>query len=575
MINKLFALFSSIWLADFEFGAAPGERPAPICMVARELHTGRIIRLWADDLRRLPAAPFALDEKTLVIAYYASAELGCFLSLDWRLPCNVLDLFTEFRALTNGLTLQSGAGLLGALIHFGLDAMDAAEKDEMRDLALRGPPYAEAEKVALLAYCESDVTALEKLLTAMLPHLDLERALLRGRFMKAAAQIEYTGVPVDVPTLRRLTSKWESIQDELIRRVDADYGVFDGHTFKADRFDKYLASLGLSWPRHPSGSLVLDDDTFKEMARAYPQLGPLRELRVSLSQMRLADLAVGADGRNRCILSAFRARTGRNQPSNSKFIFGPAVWLRGLIRPPEGRGLAYVDWEQQEFGIAAALSRDAAMQNAYNSGDPYLAFAVLAGAGPKGATKATHGAVRELYKACALAVQYGMGADGLAERIGSVPAHARELLLKHHETFPDFWRWSDSAVDFAALYGSIHTVFGWRVRLGEKLNPRSVRNFPMQANGAEMLRLACSYATEAGITICAPVHDAVLIEAPLEDLEHRVEQMQAHMARASRDVLGGFELRADAKLIRHPDRYADPRGARMWSTVMELLDDCT
>ena len=67
------------------------------------------------------------------------------------------------------------------------------------------------------------------------------------------------------------------------------------------------------------------------MGRSYPQIASIRELRVSLSQLRLRDLAVGRDGRNRCLLSAFSSRTGRNQPSNSRYIFGPAVWIRGLI----------------------------------------------------------------------------------------------------------------------------------------------------------------------------------------------------------------------------------------------------
>jgi hypothetical protein len=93
----------------------------------------------------------------------------------------------------------------------------------------------------------------------------------------------------------------------------------------------------------------------------HPAIAPLRELRVSLSQLRLNDLTIGSDGRNRCLLSAFKARTGRNQPSNSQFIFGPAVWLRGLIKPEPKFALAYVDFSQQEFGIAAALSGDAAM----------------------------------------------------------------------------------------------------------------------------------------------------------------------------------------------------------------------
>jgi DNA polymerase I len=123
------------------------------------------------------------------------------------------------------------------------------------------------------------------------------------------------------------------------------------------------------------------------MAKAHPLISPLRELRSALSDLRLNDLQVGDDGRNRALLSAFRSRTGRNQPSNSKFIFGPAVWIRSLIKPPRGHGIAYVDWSQQEFGIAAALSGDQNMQAAYLSGDPYLEFAKQAGAVPSDATK--------------------------------------------------------------------------------------------------------------------------------------------------------------------------------------------
>ena len=63
---------------------------------------------------------------------------------------------------------------------------------------------------------------------------------------------------------------------------------------------------------------------------------------------------------------------GANQPSNSKFVFGPATWLRGLIRPESGMSIAYIDYEQQEFAIGAALSNDPAMTEAYRTGDPYL-----------------------------------------------------------------------------------------------------------------------------------------------------------------------------------------------------------
>src|SRR5208337_1756983 len=140
------------------------------------------------------------------------------------------------------------------------------------------------------------------------------------------------------------------------------------------------------------------------------------------------------------------------------------------------------------------------------------------------------------------------------ERIGQSPAHARDLLRLHRETYACFWAWSDAALDHAMLTGKLHTVFGWTVRSGTDPNPRSLRNFPMQANGAEMLRLACIFGVEAGIKICAPVHDAILIEAPADEIEEHVTAMQALMEKAGMAVLDGFKLRSDVKTVHFPDR---------------------
>ena len=724
--------YREVWLADFEFCQPPGERPEPICMVAREYRTGRILRVWADDLTAMSRPPFPIGDDALFVAYYASAELGCFLALDWLPPSRILDLFPEFRNLTNGLSVPCGNGLLGALAYFGLDGIESAAKDGMRDLAIRGGPYTATERQALLDYCESDVLALSKLLTAMLPRIDLSRALLRGRYMAAAASMEWTGTPIDTGTLGELRTNWEGIKTELIRKIDSSYGVFvpkgrrvnprsklgaaiyresaesgvnpsiladaveqvwkddreqtgefrdavraarkttgltinrirrweDSHrdystwpgldvkarevasewpalgigrgydaadigddtdyaarlwdllrdpidkrrhkydgdiisraaglaadippeeiyklgplSFSAERFAAWLVSAGIPWRRLPSGALALDDDTFREMARIYPEVAPLRELRYSLGKLRLlSDLSVGLDGRNRCLLSAFRATSSRNAPSSARFIFGPSCWLRSLIAPEAGRAVAYIDWGQQELGIAAALSGDSAMQEAYNTGDLYLAFAKQAGLAPPEATKRSHPAERERCKACILGVQYRMGSQSLADRLGQPEPYARELLELHRATYPTFWAWSEAAVNHAMLCGWLQTVFGWRVQVGPRANPRSLANFPMQANGAEMLRLACCLATERGIRVCCPIHDALLVEGPSDDIEAVVSETQDAMAEASRVVLDGFELRTDAEIVRYPERYMDPRGKQMWQTVMELLEGLT
>ncbi|MDY3558621.1 DNA polymerase, partial [Gemmata sp. JC673] len=707
------APFREVWCADFEFRAPDGHTPEPLCLVARELRSGRRVRLWLTD-GPPSGPPFAVGPDALFVAYYASAELGCFLALGWPVPVRVLDLFAEFRVLTNGRALEHGSGLLGALAHFGLDGLGAAEKEDMRALAMRAGPHTAAERAALLDYCATDVDALARLLPRMAPRLDLPRALLRGRYMAAAARMERTGVPLDTAALAALRANWDALKARLVREVDRDYGVFvptgrrldpgttfgaavfataaergldpfaladaaehlhrleveatadrraairaarratgltearvqkllgegkdyldvpglDVHareladerpdlgigtgydpdgvdddsapklwavlaepdpaprpkhhpdvirraadligpgdrllgdgplTFSADRWAAYLARTRIAWPRLPSGALALDDETFRERARAHPaEVGPIRELRHTLGQMRLHELAVGPDGRNRCLLSAFRSRTGRNQPSNARFVFGPSCWLRSLIRPEPGRALAYVDWSQQELAIAAALSGDPNMMDAYTSGDFYLTFAKLAGAVPPAATKQTYAAERDQFKTVALGVLYGLGAEGLARKLGEPPHRGRHLLELHRRTFRRFWAWADGTEERALLTGRLRTAFGWAVRVGRDANPRSLRNFPMQAHGAEMMRLAACLATERGIRVCCPVHDAFLIEADAGAIDAETARMQDAMREASVAVLPGFPLKTDAKVVRHPDRYTDPRGA--------------
>lgn len=573
MIPTRFDDFHEIWLVDFEFRCPDGETPTVVCMVARELRSGRLQRRWWDTLRNIKRPPFPVDSGALYVAYYASAEMLCHLSYDWPMPVYVLDLFTEFRCLTNGRPLPSGRGLIGALRYHGIDTIAVEEKTEMRELAMREGPHTGLERMDLLNYCQADVDALAKLLAAMSDRIDLPRALHRGRYMKAVARMEYNGVPIDTEILKALRDNWWNIKTDLIAEIDRDFGVYDGTTFKSDLFAEYLTKHNIPWPRTETGRLSLSDDTFRDGVKRHPQLAPLKELRVSLGQLRLNSLSVGEDGRNRCMLSAFRSITGRNQPSNAKFIYGPSAWIRSLIKPESGRAIAYVDYSQQEFGIAAALSGDANMMAAYRSGDPYLAFAKQAGAVPDNATKQTHPNERSRFKVCALAVQYGMGPKSLAESMNEPKIEGRELLRLHQETYPKFWAWSQAAMDHGELKGSLQTVLGWRVGVGEESNPRSLANFPCQANGAEMLRLACCLLTEAGIAVCAPVHDAVLVEGPADDIDRIVAETQRIMRQASEIILDGFPIHTDAEIVRYPDRYQDERGARMWATVTRLLGE--
>src|SRR3984893_8875181 len=503
--------YRSIILCDteFEHGGVEGNLSRPVCVVAKDYLTGQEWRLRRGEFGTTP--PFPTGPESLFVAYYASAENGVFDVLGWPRPQRILDLFAEFRNLTNGLATPAGAGLIGALIYFGLPTMGTEEKTVMRDLVLRGSPWTEEEWLAILNYCASDVYALERLIPALLPHIDLPRAILRGRYMGNMAVVENNGVPVDVSLISLAKKHWADIQDDMIAEIDADYHVYEGRSFIEKRWEAFLEREGILdyWPRLESGRLDLDDSkrhVFREMAKMFPIVSPIRELRHAMSTMRLfSDLQIGEDGRNRAMLSAFGSKTGRNQPSNAKFIFGTSTWIRGFIKPPPGYGIAYIDWSSQESGIAAALSDAEHMTADYAAGDPYIEFGIRAGLLPVGSIKKGNELVRDMLKACVLGVQYAMGFETLAFRIGKSTLTARQLIRAHQEQYPKFWKMADSAVACAMQGGHIPTVFGWNVRAGPGANWRSLMNYPMQANGAELMRLALSIAVERDIEVCSPV----------------------------------------------------------------------
>jgi len=285
------------------------------------------------------------------------------------------------------------------------------------------------------------------------------------------------------------------------------------------------------------------------------------------------------------VLWPFKAKTSRTQPKASQWIFSPAVWLRSLIKPTPGMAVAYIDWSAMEFLIAASLSDGHTdpvntMLDMYQTGDPYLAFAKRVGAVPSTATKASHAEVRDKYKTLLLATQYGMARDTLAARLGVSTFEAHQMLNEHRELFAQYWQWSDDWVQQALQTGVMRTAFGWTCRTGiTEFNERSIRNWPIQATGADILRIACIMANRRGIRLLAPVHDAVLIEAPIDRIEADVALMREIMRRASRIVLnadaaGNHELRTDYTIIRYPDSYSDKRGAKIWAEVLALLNKC-
>jgi DNA polymerase-1 len=579
---------------DAEYVARAGEPVIPVCLCAQSLATGRQWRIFAGPGVRQPC-PLPVEPDILYVSFSAPAEWSYFLASGWELPTTILDLYAEEMLLTNTQKDERGKRyvptLLLTLAKYGLDAMTAAEKEEMRDLILRGHPFAQDEQTRILDYCMEDVTNTAALLSAMLPAFNVEEALLRGSFTRAVAWIEHNGIPIDRIAYGRLVANWTALVSSLARRIEQEhgYGVYrEDKTGKMKcseaGFSALVERMGLTdtWPRTASGKFSVadpenksdDEKIFKAMAQRHPHLEPLRQTRKFLTTLRHFQLPAGSDGRCRVHPWPWWTATGRSQPKGGGFIFSLPAWARFLIKPGPGQALAYVDLVSAEFGIAGALSGDQAMLDAYRSGeDVYMRLAKMAGAVPPDATKKSHPEERKLYKVGMLGAQYGQTPFGLSQNAGIPLWRAESVHRDLRKVYRQYWRWSENEVLHAEITGGMCTPLGWRMPVDAETSSTALSNFPMQAACADIMRLAATFMVDEGLALCATVHDAVLIEAPIERINTDVEVARSCWRRASEIVLGDFGLDADSKIVCYPDVYHDEDGEEMWTRLLNILDE--
>jgi DNA polymerase family A len=392
--------------------------------------------------------------------------------------------------------------LINALEHFGIPAaIGKFNKKKMQERCARGVPWAPGEREDILAYCETDVTALPALLEKLLPRVDLAQAVDRGRFTKTVAHMEGHGIPVDVPKYTEVIRKRSSIQAKLITPVYKTFQVYSGITFKLDRFVQCLEREGITdWPKTPSGRPVLKPADLTGVLAKHTQMRPLFDLRGQIGKLRRCALKIGHDGFARTGLTPFVAATGRRKRI---YLF--------LIAAPAGYAIASLDWSGQEIAIAAAKSGDDNLLKVYKSGDAHLAAGKLFGIIRPDGTTMTHAAERDMIKPVMFGSNYGAG-EALLARLANISVpKAHELRLLHRRTFKKFWAWIERVQLAAYREGKIETGFGWAMKVPPATRATTLLDWPMQAIGNEMMRLAACEATDAGITLCCTVHDAFIL----------------------------------------------------------------
>jgi DNA polymerase I len=374
---------SRIVFADSEFDAKKGrgERPGPPACIGA-------IEVDQDDREtehRLatpyPARPsWVRGDPFLTVGFALSAEAGSFLNVGWSFPMPAIDLYAEYVTIHNTEMSygedgrKPGPDLIEACKRYGVVGMDKEHKESMRSLAYTKTDHTPEEIALLQDYCIEDCRMVMRLYRAMLPHIDLLRAPIRGAFMMEIERIRWRGIPIDVPTYRLAEQHTPAIvpkmRAELNRKLGAE--VYFQDVFKRRAMFEVMRRNEIPIPIDPkTGKPSCATKLIKSMIETYPPLKDYYEDKRMIDALKNLKLEIGSDNRNRFWFNPFGTKTGRNNPSTNRALFGLPHTMRSFMKPERGMAIAQIDYGNQEAGISGFLSNDRAAIEDYLSGDLY------------------------------------------------------------------------------------------------------------------------------------------------------------------------------------------------------------
>ena len=228
----------------------------------------------------------------------------------------------------------------------------------------------------------------------------------------------------------------------------------------------------------------------------------------------------------------FATTTGRN------VIYGPSLtslkkkFWPFVLNPATGFLYILVDFAQQEPAIAACFANDQELLAAYLAGDLYLHI---------GSHPHLAGLDRDSLKKLVLPHSYGQSAAAYAKE-HKIPL---EVAQRYWRALKEIFYRVDAELNHRsqlAFRDGYVNCLDWAARVTPLSNPLAVRNWPVQAAGADIMRRAVIGLVEAGIDLRLTIHDGFLLRVPIAEQEQQIAKAITVLKQASALVLDGFEL---------------------------------
>jgi DNA polymerase-1 len=203
--------------------------------------------------------------------------------------------------------------------------------------------------------------------------------------------------------------------------------------------------------------------------------------------------------------------------------------IRTAFIAEKGNSLVSADYSQFELRLAAALSGDEGMIEAFNrDADIHVeTAATLYNIDPKDITKAQRSSVKEVN----FGIMYGLGPHALSQSTGMSFGEAREFIARYFEIRPKLKEYIEQTRRQAELQGYVETLFGRRRPTPDVHSPnfqvreaayRAAINMPLQGTAADIMKLAMIEVEKklpAGAKMLLQIHDSLIIETPSSSAE--------------------------------------------------------
>jgi DNA polymerase I len=565
--------------SDTEFHTG-GDPHRGWCWCGVELRSGREFRIWLDG--QDVSLPFPLDESTLFVAFVAGAEIATLRARGVPMPARIFDVFQEFRLISNtGLrsnpfSLEAACAYCGIGISPGEHVAKKRWQAEAQErtkwpFEMRGP---------FMGYCFNDALHNARVFLCTLAEWleihagdeerNLHEALNRGMVAGVLAEAELRGIPlhIDWNTFRDgrefvFQAMVEGLQPPLLRGIYED--TPDGPVQNVKKFAEAMAALGLTkdWPLTETGLLsttkhvlphmlaIPPDPEIEQRAKTFgvtnADLKDLGEVMKVRSRLALLQYEVGADGRARCPFFPGTTATGRNVPPAKRFIYNAPTLFRFLIQSHlPGHVVVSFDYRAEESALVGGLANCELMLEIYaTEDDVHLGCAKRARLIPPDATAKSHAKERKAFKACNLGIVYGARPPRIAITGMITPGEAQYFYDMHRAMFMPIHGFCEDVISHTRAMRLMVLPDGWRKRTVPPFRPTVASNFPVQGTAACILRRAILACYRAGLPLIATVHDSLVFEVRIEDVEALVRTVTRVMGDASEWFVPGLRLKVD------------------------------